>query len=151
MWPFTRDNAIKSLEADTQFLKTPCGLLHQKILADLTILRDRAYKRIMEITSIVALIGRVEETTVEEQLAVVTIVQAWITAQDAEETVFTACQAAIDAMNMAQNIDSAIGREYIISKLLSEVEHAALLARAANLHATNMHEKFLKLRRHTRA
>jgi hypothetical protein len=49
MWPFTRDNAIKSLEADTQFLKTPCGLLHQKILADLTILRDRAGNYIFDL------------------------------------------------------------------------------------------------------
>ena len=66
MWPFTRDNAIKALEADTQFLKTQCGLLHQKILADLTILRDRADKRKMEIISIVALMGCDQATTVGE-------------------------------------------------------------------------------------
>jgi hypothetical protein len=76
--------------------------------------------------------------------------QAWINASDAEETVFTACQAAIDAMNMAQDTDSEIGRQYIISKPMSVFENAALLARAANLHATAMHEEFLKLHRQTR-
>ncbi len=150
MWPFTRGNAIKALEANTHFLKTQSGLLHQKILADLTILRDRSVRRIIEITSAVASIGRVEETTVEERVAVVTIIQAWIHAQDAEETLATACQAAIDAMNISQDTDSAIGRQYIISKPMSVVENAALLARASNLHATAMHEEFLKLHRQTR-